>query len=135
MVLNRKTTTFLTISATALALTSLFNQEEAPIQSAALAGTDSQIASVDFWTWHQYAPLKKPESVTYRNALVRRFLQKNGGNHLAIADLCTAHSLALLEEKFEETYPEETADKAAERLFLTLQVMLLCSRGDKPEIY
>lgn len=144
MALSRKTKNLLGVSAatTVLALAGLFNQgttpAEAQAQPEAQDGPEPHITAVssyeEFWEKNKYAPLKNPESAPYRAALVERFANNNHTGNPSVGDLCTAHSLALLQEKLAEVYPDKETISAEESLYLTTQIMMLCARGEKPSI-
>lgn len=141
MALGKKTKTLLGVSAAtmALALTGLFNQGAAPIEAATQnSGLEPPITDVstyeEFWDKNKYAPLKKAESATYRAELVARFAHNGPTGKPNVGDLCTAHSLALLQEKLAEVYPDKETISTEESFYLTTHIMLLCARGEKPEI-
>lgn len=87
-----------------------------------------------FWQNNNYTPLTKPQSTAYRAELVERFAKNNYTGKPGVADLCAAHSLALLEEKLEGAYPDKKALSSEESFYLSTQIMLLCARGERPKI-
>ncbi len=144
MALSRKTKNLLGVSAATavLALAGLFNQGTAPAEAQARPdaqdGPEPHITDVssyeEFWEKNKYAPLKKPESAPYRAELVERFANNNHTGNPNVGDLCAAHSLALLQEKLAEVYPDKETISVEESLYLTTQIMFLCARGEKPTI-
>ena len=140
MALSKKTKNLLGVSAAtaALALTSLFSQTKPVAVPEPQDGPEPQIVEVssyeEFWEKNKYAPLKKPESAAYRAELVDRFANNNHTGNPNIGDLCAAHSLALLQEKLAEVYPDKETISTEESFYLTTQIMMLCARGEKPTI-
>lgn len=137
-----KTVLAISVATAAIAMINLFNQGSAPAepadQSDAQTGPEPVITEVssyeEFWEKNKYTPLKKAESVTYRAELATRFANNSPDSNPTVGDLCAAHSLAQLQEKLAEVYPDKETISTEESFYLTTQIMMLCATGQRPQI-